>query len=188
MPVFETQSKSCRSSWLEFQTINIKFNKNQQKVLGPPPKLSASDWRTCGNFQHRVRHEPILMNQILDGHVGWLHNAAVMNIFLTHLFSNYIWLLIRKDYLYDHKLSFLLKVIWVRSWRCYCLVTWFCYQMIAKPGNKTATPSWPDPIICLIWYGLLVSVSPIVPYDTWLGHQWVRYCLSLVWCQTISWA
>ena len=21
-------------------------------------------------------------------------------------------------------------------------VTWFCYQMIAKPGNKTATPSW----------------------------------------------
>ena len=25
-----------------------------------------------------------------------------------------------------------------------CLFTWFCYQMIAKPGNKTAAPSWPD--------------------------------------------
>ena len=24
--------------------------------------------------------------------------------------------------------------------RCGCLVTWFCYQLIAKPGNKTATP------------------------------------------------
>ena len=36
--------------------------------------------------------------------------------------------------------------IWVRSRRCACLVTWFCYQVIAKPGNKTAAPSiWPDP-------------------------------------------
>ena len=38
-----------------------------------------------------------------------------------------------------------LVYIWVRSRRCGCLVTWFCYQMIAKPGNVTATPSWPDP-------------------------------------------
>ena len=37
------------------------------------------------------------------------------------------------------------------TWFCYqlsrncgCLVTWFCYQLIAKPGNKTATVSWPD--------------------------------------------
>ena len=29
--------------------------------------------------------------------------------------------------------------------RCGCLVTWFCYQLIAKPGNRTAAPSWPDP-------------------------------------------
>ena len=46
--------KSCRSSWLESQIINIKLKKNQQKVPGPPPKLSASAWRTCGNFQHCV--------------------------------------------------------------------------------------------------------------------------------------
>ena len=32
-----------------------------------------------------------------------------------------------------------------RSWNCGCLVTWFCYQLIAKPGNKTAAVSWPDP-------------------------------------------
>ena len=36
---------------------------------------------------------------------------------------------------------------WVRSRRCSCLVTWFCYQLIAKPGNKTAAPSWPDPYV-----------------------------------------
>ena len=35
-------------------------------------------------------------------------------------------------------------VIWVRSRNCGCLVTWFCYQLIAKPGNKTAAVSWPD--------------------------------------------
>ena len=35
--------------------------------------------------------------------------------------------------------------IWVRSRNCGCLVTWFCYQLIAKPGNKTASVSWPDP-------------------------------------------
>ena len=34
--------------------------------------------------------------------------------------------------------------IWARSRRCGCLVTWFCY-VIAKPGNKTAAPSWPGP-------------------------------------------
>ena len=36
-------------------------------------------------------------------------------------------------------------IIWVRSRNCGCLVTWFCYQLIAKPGNKTAAVSWPDP-------------------------------------------
>ena len=37
------------------------------------------------------------------------------------------------------------NIIWVRSRRCGCHFTWFCYQMIAKPGNKTAAVSWPDP-------------------------------------------
>ena len=31
--------------------------------------------------------------------------------------------------------------IWVRSRNCGSLVTWFCYQLIAKPGNKTAAVS-----------------------------------------------
>ena len=34
---------------------------------------------------------------------------------------------------------------WVGSWRRGCLVTWFCYQLTAKPGDKTAPPPWPDP-------------------------------------------
>ena len=35
--------------------------------------------------------------------------------------------------------------IWVRTPSCGCLATWFCYQLIAKPGNKTATILRPDP-------------------------------------------
>ena len=35
--------------------------------------------------------------------------------------------------------------IWVRSQNCGCHVTWFCYHLIAKPGNKTAAVLWPDP-------------------------------------------
>ena len=37
------------------------------------------------------------------------------------------------------------NIIWVRSRNCGCLVTWFCYQLTAKPGKKIATVSWPDP-------------------------------------------
>ena len=37
--------------------------------------------------------------------------------------------------------------IWVGSWKCVCLVTWFCYQRIAKPGHKTTGPPWPNPCI-----------------------------------------
>ena len=37
--------------------------------------------------------------------------------------------------------------LWVRPCMCTCLVTWFCYQMTAKPGHKTGPPLWPDPYI-----------------------------------------
>ena len=43
-------------------------------------------------------------------------------------------------------------LIWVRTRNCGCLVTWFCYRLIAKPGNKTAAVSWPDPYIFAILY------------------------------------
>ena len=35
--------------------------------------------------------------------------------------------------------------IWVRWQNCGCLVTWFCYQLIAKLVNKTAAVPSPDP-------------------------------------------
>ena len=41
--------------------------------------------------------------------------------------------------------------IWVRSRDCGCLVTWFCYQLIAKPDNKTAAVPWPDRPYSISW-------------------------------------
>ena len=56
---------------------------------------------------------------------------------------------------------------WVRSRNYGCLVTWFYYKKIPKPGNKTATVSWPDPY-CLnsfhTWHLPLRDESP-EPYS-----------------------
>ena len=47
------------------------------------------------------------------------------------------------------------RCMWVRSWRCGCIVTWFCYQSIAKPGNKAAAPPWPAYVTYVIFLLLL---------------------------------
>ena len=62
---WKLSQKSCRSSCLESQIINIKLKKNQQKVPSPPPKLSASDRRTCGNFQHWPGHSDTILTLYL---------------------------------------------------------------------------------------------------------------------------
>ena len=61
--------------------------------------------------------------------------------------------------------------IWVRSLNWGCLVTWFCYHLIAKPGNKTAPVPWPDPysdpimpIILLSCDCLKDCYESVVPY------------------------
>ena len=46
--------------------------------------------------------------------------------------------------------------IWARN--CGCLVTWFCYQLIAKPGNKTAAVLWSDP------YGIKYSDKELLTH------------------------
>ena len=55
----------------------------------------------------------------------------------------------------------------VRSRNCGCLVTWFCYQLIAKPGNKTAAVSWPDP-----YDDCRLNINPeCVTKDASVGHD-----------------
>ena len=58
--------------------------------------------------------------------------------------------------------------IWVRSGNCGCLVTWFCYQLIAKPGNKTAAVPWPDP-----YSGILMGRVNLYGV-TGIDYNWIR--------------
>ena len=60
------------------------------------------------------------------------------------------------------------KYIWVRSRNCGCVVTWFCYQLIAKPSNKTATVSWPDPYL----FSMLCIEDP---GNFKLGQYWMLF-------------
>ena len=47
----------------------------------------------------------------------------------------------------------------IGSWRWDCFVTWFCYQLMAKPGSKTAIPSY---ISETLW-----SYCPLRKYWFW---------------------
>ena len=59
--------------------------------------------------------------------------------------------------------------IWVRSRRFGCLVTWFCYELITKPGNKTVAPPWPDPL-CTCGHPNGYSSRPCDKYM----RQWIK--------------
>ena len=79
--------KCCRSWCLESQIIKIKWKKNKQKVLGPPPKLSALDLRTLGNFQHWLQHCNYKLINHCSGFTarGQNSNVLAMELHLFHL-------------------------------------------------------------------------------------------------------
>ena len=57
-------------------------------------------------------------------------------------------------------------IIWLRSQRWGCLVAWFCYQPIAKPGKKTAARLWPEPSSDLEEWAPPTWMAT----DGWTGH------------------
>ena len=66
--------------------------------------------------------------------------------------------------------------IWVRSRRYACLVTWFCYQMIAKPGNKSAALSWLNPYhsdldVSGLREYLVIPRHADLPFKNWDGQR-----------------
>ena len=61
--------KSCQSSCLESQIINIKLKKILKKVPGPPPKLSASGRRTGSNLEHWYRDNFLFLYRFLHHRV-----------------------------------------------------------------------------------------------------------------------
>ena len=69
----------------------------------------------------------------------WLHPTVFCGMqLLIHAWDTCLWRQSPDTCVQD-------QFIWVRSLRWGCLVTWFCYLLIAKPGDKTTAPLWPDP-------------------------------------------
>ena len=92
----------------------------------PGSQVSAFQLRMANvsrNISYRVHH-------IVYRIVSW--SGRIVSALHNMTYNNALW-------------SLRMKSIWVRSRKCGCLVTWFCYQLIAKSDNKTAAVSWPDP-------------------------------------------
>ena len=58
----------------------------------------------------------------------------------------------------------LVLYMWVGSRNCGCLVAWFCYQFMAKPGSRTAAVPWTDPYVFIVYMTHRLSVY------IWYGH------------------
>ena len=87
-------------------------------------------------------------------HSWWWYLSSRKMSYKTFMPHIYWWLSARLQYLHCYGTGHTAVLhwainIWARSRNCGCLVTWFCYQLIAKPGNKTAAVPWPDPYVNL---------------------------------------
>ena len=93
----------------------------------------------------------------------------------------YVCLFVSLQYvLYSSFAIAMLNVKWVRSQNCGCLVTWFCYQLIAKPGNKAAAVPCPGPYhfsrqYCTTIY-LAQLIHHLLPYSHIGGHNCLHWC------------
>ena len=108
------------------------------------------------NRPHTIKHVPPFahLEHVPRGHVsvntvgpaGFYASSATRFSEISSSILNYQCMaLIAKTETWGTDTQTNTQSIFVRSWRCGCLVTWFCYQLIAKPGNNTVTPPWPGP-------------------------------------------
>ena len=125
--------------WFE---LELELNSNLNLKTGPKEIIHVFVLLELGVMKPSIW---ILIKLNLNLHlkVGTKGIIYVGHVWLSHLFK------VRLNLNLDEKAGNkgITQGIWVRSRNCGCLVTWFCYQLIAKPGNKTATVSWPDPYI-----------------------------------------
>ena len=82
--------------------------------------------------------------------IDWMKTCIPELQWLSHVVPSFVTSCFFLSYSYltfTHYISIIhisdMKCIWVGSRRCECHVTWFCYLLIAKPGNKTAAHLWP---------------------------------------------
>ena len=76
----------------------------------------------------------------------------------------------------------MLLITIIGPWRCGCLVTWFCYQLIAKPGNKTAAPHDPTDLTS-VWIKPPTNKMDLIT----LFEMWYMYLCRQFWRLIESW-
>ena len=114
------------------------------------PGFTLSKYTTLNRSSGNTIHNECNDTQIFLAH--WDPNKMADNFVYAFYNENY--------YIFTENSLYLVwkkgieeKATWVRSRKCGCLVTWFCYHLIANPGNKTATPQWPDTYCFRSWLG-----------------------------------
>ena len=105
------------------------------------------------------------------------YNLIYRNELLSTIYETKWWKMFNWQHFVHWKQGYM-----VRSRNCGCLVTWFCYQLIAKPGNKTATVSLPDPYVFsqFTHCGLVMSIW--CPAITWTSADLLSlmtYCFLI---------
>ena len=129
-PTHTTQILCSWKNLLILQSIDSKCHPLLTQVL---PSM--------GIYQGMILFKNLLLHYVLSVEMRQSFDQfSSPNDMLTTTISILYWIEETKAIIVHRLIN-----IWVRSRNCGCLVTWFCYQLIAKPGNKTATVSWPDP-------------------------------------------
>ena len=121
-------------SWMKMYELQLKFHwslfpRVQLTIFSFGSDNGLSPGRRWWLFYWRINASLGLNELNNQGIKQWISQQVSMDLSYTYTYL-YIYI-----YIY----------IWVSSWRCGCLVTWFRYQLIAKPGNKTGTPPWLEP-------------------------------------------
>ena len=105
---------------------------------------------SCTNYCNFAKR-PLKLGHgwVIEYHIKWSFNASFWN-FAPYSYGSLV--ISREPFSplhspWNQAIVWFPGIIrrWVRSRNCGCLVTWFCYQLIAKPGNETVTVSWLDP-------------------------------------------
>ena len=119
--------------------LGRKFGKRLTQSLLKGKEEAAEAIDLLRNREHKVRYAGTLMWCQKQVSRAWIGNYIPPNS-ITSLRGRRLKVGSRNNYpccMFDP-----IFIIWVRSRRCGCLVTWFCYRLIAKPGNRTTAPSW----------------------------------------------
>ena len=98
-------------------------------MLGCETSPHFSIWSIAGHKMQpygRSAEKGSQRNPVYDARDFKFTETRLYGIWLNN-FTSFMWAVLY------YRLMFVL-CIWVRSQNCSCLVTWFCYQLIAKPG------------------------------------------------------